>query len=523
MMKRFIILVLTLLAINANAAILCQSPNGGLPYAPATLAAAVASPSCRNTSVVVTTALSAVQSNISSATVHAWPSDRALEVRKGGSIGNTTAIEFPSDAVLTVAKNQYVFTGTGVIRGLKQAWPELFGANTTPGTTDMTTAVQKAVDAVQGEDGATVLFSDWYKVTSAINITKYVKVSGTGKNSGIVNATTTSSAAFIVDGSGSAFPYANYSKFADFSITGNATTSGSGIKYLDRAAYLQFDRLYLEGNNHGIWHYAPPNSGGTARSTWGSSYGAVFNSVYAKANYGNGFYDDSTDNPDPGAQFNSCVSEQNAVGIDWGSGEVSVVGGVYQADVGGEVVFRARASLLNVYFEVAVADYAGGSVVDLYGYGSSIQGCTFNTNTTQNIKHISYRSTTVIDGNIFAASGSPVGCIGIYNASGGQAYTASKIFNNINNGTTTFQSLGTAELFYQDSAGATHLSSVITTGTVISGGKVTLGVAATGATNQVEFSGLCSAGAASNNSLFIDSATGKLSFRNAAGVTTALY
>lgn len=418
------------------------------------------------------------------------------------------------------------FYGAGSVAfangSVAEVYPDWWADNATPGTTDLSAAVQAAITAVQGKSIKLSLPS-WYKVTTASNITKTITVVGNGKNSGIVNATATGSAAFIVDGSGSAWPYANFSKFSDFSIIGDGSTSGSGIKYLDRSAYLQFDRLYLEGNNHGIWHYAPPNSGGTARATWGSSYGATFNSVYAKANYGKGFYDDSTDNPDPGAQFNSCISEQNAVGIYWGSGEVSVVGGVYQADVGGEMILRARASLVNVYFEVSTADYSGNAIVSLYGYGSIVQNCTFNSNATANIKHISYRAITNIDGNIFAAFGSPVGCIGIYNASDGQAYTGSKIFNNINNGTTTLQSLGTAELFYQDSTGATHLSALVTTGGVSPAGKITLGVSATGATNQITFMGYCSDALAVNNSLFIDSATSKLSFKNAAGTTNALY
>lgn len=125
-MRYFIALVLTLVAVSSNAAILCQSPNGSVPYAPPTLAAAVASPSCRNTSVVVTTALSAVQSNISSATVHSWPADRALEVRAGGSINPTTT-----------------FTG------LPYATPEMFGG-AADGVTENLTAINKALTAGGG-------------------------------------------------------------------------------------------------------------------------------------------------------------------------------------------------------------------------------------------------------------------------------------------------------------------------------------------------------------------------------------
>lgn len=123
MMKYFITLVFTLVTINANAAILVFSPNGSYTTKTTLYQAATAADAAGKT-IVVTSALSAVQSNISSATIHSWPTDRTLRVEKGGSINPTTA-----------------FTG------LPYAEPEWFGANTTPGTTDMSAAINKALAA----------------------------------------------------------------------------------------------------------------------------------------------------------------------------------------------------------------------------------------------------------------------------------------------------------------------------------------------------------------------------------------
>lgn len=88
------------------------------------LATAAVSADAAGKTVVVTSPLSAVQSNISSATLHAWPSDRLLKVEKSGSINPTTK-----------------FTG------LKSAEPEMFGA-VGDGKTEETAKVQKAINAV---------------------------------------------------------------------------------------------------------------------------------------------------------------------------------------------------------------------------------------------------------------------------------------------------------------------------------------------------------------------------------------
>ncbi len=81
-------------------------------------------------------------------------------------IPETVAVEVLNGCVITIATdhktltvngslsagNYQVFscTGTGAVAGLKEARPEWFGVNTTPGTTDMTTAISKAIGSMTG-------------------------------------------------------------------------------------------------------------------------------------------------------------------------------------------------------------------------------------------------------------------------------------------------------------------------------------------------------------------------------------
>ena len=59
-----------------------------------------------------------------------------------------------------------IFNGTGAVTGLVQAWPEWFGTNITPGTTDMTAAINSALVASK----SVKLLGTTYKVTDVLNI-----------------------------------------------------------------------------------------------------------------------------------------------------------------------------------------------------------------------------------------------------------------------------------------------------------------------------------------------------------------
>lgn len=133
----FIALLFCSTSFAASPSILVSTKDGKYTAVTSLAAANVAANDGKT--VVVTGVLSAVMSNISSASVHRWRPDIELKVEKGGMIGSTTK-----------------FTG------LKEARPEWFGTNTTPGTTDMTSALNKAIKAAA--DGGIVTGRETYAV-----------------------------------------------------------------------------------------------------------------------------------------------------------------------------------------------------------------------------------------------------------------------------------------------------------------------------------------------------------------------
>lgn len=182
MNKLILVILAVLFAGSAQAAILCESLNGGSPYIPASLSVAATSNSCQNTSVVVTSALSAVQSNISSATLHAWPADRTLKISTGGSISNTTEFAFvDSNKFETVIG--YVFKGSGKISGLKETRAEYFGA-VGNGNTDDYIPIYRALESLQTVGGTLILDSKSYAIGTMIlidqNWLKAIHVKGNG-------------------------------------------------------------------------------------------------------------------------------------------------------------------------------------------------------------------------------------------------------------------------------------------------------------------------------------------------------
>jgi len=109
----------------APAAILVQGANGTYTLK-STLAEAAVAADAAGKSVLVTTALSAVQSNISSATLHAWPTDRTLQFSTSGSIANTTVFRHPG-STKHWPEDRQLFTGAGRVY-LPTSRPEWFGA-----------------------------------------------------------------------------------------------------------------------------------------------------------------------------------------------------------------------------------------------------------------------------------------------------------------------------------------------------------------------------------------------------------
>lgn len=165
---------------TSQAAILCKSVDNN-DLIKQSLSVAATSADCENTTIVVTSPLSAAMSNISSASVHKWPSDRKLIVEKGGSIGNTTKfqIDSPFDAGL-----DQVFTGTGRVifsaGSIREVFPEWWGAKG-DGSTDDSSAFNKA--SLSGIRQIK-LAQKQYKLGSTWTLADYQRIIGVGSSIG---------------------------------------------------------------------------------------------------------------------------------------------------------------------------------------------------------------------------------------------------------------------------------------------------------------------------------------------------
>lgn len=145
MRKVIFTIIFLLAACRVQAAILIQSPIGQLVADPAvqTLAQAAVSPSAAGKTVVVTSALSAVQSNISSASVHGWPTDRVLKFEGSGSLGNTTTFRF-YDRIVSGVKHIFKGTGDIILTVADTIFPEYWGVDSVADEVQINKAITAA-------------------------------------------------------------------------------------------------------------------------------------------------------------------------------------------------------------------------------------------------------------------------------------------------------------------------------------------------------------------------------------------
>lgn len=130
-----LVLVLVTACGQGEAKVLVLSPNGTYSTK-TTFAAAVAAADTAGKTIVVTEATPV------SGTVTV-PSDRAVRVELGGYFSGTGGITFSGGPFEGVG---YVFRNSGAVTGLKEAFPEWFGAVADDGTDD-TAAIEKAAAA----------------------------------------------------------------------------------------------------------------------------------------------------------------------------------------------------------------------------------------------------------------------------------------------------------------------------------------------------------------------------------------
>jgi len=170
-------------------AILVFSPNGTHVTKP-TLEAARTSADCAGKTVVVTSALTAAQSDITAA----WPADRALEVKKGGSIGNTAAFTINGSFSAALSK---VFSGTGSVTfgavTIKEVYPQWWGAKG-DGVTDDSLAVQNAFNCAFPSGQSLHFPSGTYLINTQVIWSTYghdVRIFGAGDRTTIIKSTNT--------------------------------------------------------------------------------------------------------------------------------------------------------------------------------------------------------------------------------------------------------------------------------------------------------------------------------------------
>lgn len=145
---------------NAAASILVFSPNGSYTVK-ATLADANTAADVAGKTVVVTSPLSAVMSNISSSSVHGWRTDAKLKVVKGGSINPTTRF-----------------------KGLPYAEPEWFGA-VGGGVVDDTIALTNFIISINNTGAQGVFQNAIYAISAQLPDINQSGVSLIGKGFGL--------------------------------------------------------------------------------------------------------------------------------------------------------------------------------------------------------------------------------------------------------------------------------------------------------------------------------------------------
>ena len=197
-------------------AILVFSPNGTHVTKP-TLEAARTSADCAGKTVVVTSALTAAQSNITAA----WPADRVLEVKKGGSIANT--VLFTINGSFSAGLYQ-IFTGAGAVLfgtgSIKEIYPQWWGAKG-DNITDNTAAFAAVAACMLNMDGGTLY------IPEGIYLTDSFTIQGRAKH---------------IEGSTPGAPSLNMGVQikARSIVTNFITVSGNGHV---------FERIYINGNN----------------------------------------------------------------------------------------------------------------------------------------------------------------------------------------------------------------------------------------------------------------------------------
>ena len=187
-MKKFILslFLLCFLSGYAHAAILVVQQHG-IYTTKTTLENARTAADVAGKTVIVTSALTQAQSNISGA----WPSDRALKFEKGGSIANSTA--FTISGPFTAGVHQ-VFNGAGVVSFTKYpdaVYPEWWGVDGTADNVQIQAAINSLGNSTTTITGGKVVLTGNYNIAAMILIrNKSIEIEGRGYGNALNNIPT---------------------------------------------------------------------------------------------------------------------------------------------------------------------------------------------------------------------------------------------------------------------------------------------------------------------------------------------
>lgn len=108
------------------------------------------------------------------------PANISLIVLKEGLITIASGITLTINGDFAAGLYQ-IFDGDGATAGLTKSYPEWWGLNTTPGTTDMTAEIQAAIDAVKGQHGIVHFQPEAYLATDVVDAENIIGFSLSGR------------------------------------------------------------------------------------------------------------------------------------------------------------------------------------------------------------------------------------------------------------------------------------------------------------------------------------------------------
>lgn len=172
-MKRFIVSLVLILGLvtgcgNTSSAAVSGVAADGTIVGKSSIAACNTAPGIKECRITTPQTMTA---NITLA------NDRSWKLGKGAVI-TTTGYTFDVNNAPFEAGDYQVFAGSGTVTGLKNPIPEWFGVNTTPGTTDMTTAITKAIASIGTTYYGVVDLSSYYLISSNISVPAGVTLRG---------------------------------------------------------------------------------------------------------------------------------------------------------------------------------------------------------------------------------------------------------------------------------------------------------------------------------------------------------